>query len=147
MEWQKPSPRVIEAFEALAPPPPVEQRKMFGMPAYFAGGNIFAGVFADTIMLRLPDAERAKLIKAGGAPFVPMGRAMREYVTPPPSYIEDPAKLRPWLKKPQAFAEALPPKRTKAKKPKTTGAAKPAAVTRSMARSQSSTRRVRFAQV
>jgi len=52
------------------------------MPACFVNGYMFAGVFGHTIMLRLPEAEREKLLRNGGEPFAPMGRTMREYVCP-----------------------------------------------------------------
>ena len=116
MEFEKPSQRVTEAFDAVVPPPPVERRKMFGMPACFVHGNMFAGVYGQNIMLRLPEAEREKLLRVGGAPFAPMGRAMREYVTVPPAYFDDRTRLRRWMKKAQAFAESLPPKEPKARK-------------------------------
>ncbi len=116
MAWEKPSQELIDALEAVTPPPPVERRKMFGMPACFVNGYMFAGVFGRTIMLRLPEAEREKLLRNGGEPFAPMGRTMREYVCPPPSLVADRAKLRPWIKKAQAYAESLPPKQAKPRK-------------------------------
>ena len=116
MKFEKLSPRAVEAFDAVVPPPPVERRKMFGMPACFVQGNMFAGVYGQNIMLRLPEAEREKLLRAGGAPFAPMGRAMREYVTVPPAYFDDAARLRRWMKKAQAFVESLPPKAPKARR-------------------------------
>lgn len=115
MEFEKPSQAVIDAFDAVVPPPPVERRKMFGMPACFVNGNMFAGVYGRQIMLRLPESDREKLLRRGGEPFPPMGRAMREYVAAPTAYVGQPAKLRPWIKKAQAFAESLPPKATKTK--------------------------------
>ena len=45
MEFEKPSQAAIDAFDAIVPPP-VERRKMFGMPACFVNGNMFAGVYA-----------------------------------------------------------------------------------------------------
>ena len=115
MKMEKPSPAITAAFEAVQPSG-AEPRKMFGMPACFMNGNMFAGVYGRTIMLRLPEPERERLIKAGGAPFAPMGRVMREYVSVPPAFIADRAKLRPWIKKAQAFAASLPAKQPKARK-------------------------------
>ncbi|TAK64602.1 MAG: TfoX family protein [Dehalococcoidia bacterium] len=127
MEFEKPSQAVIDAFDAVAPPPPVERRKMFGMPACFVNGNMFAGVYGRQIMLRLSESDREKLLRNGGEPFAPMGRAMREYVTVPTEYVGQPAKLRPWMKRAQAFGETLPPKQPKATKRKAVVAAGPAA--------------------
>lgn len=113
MPFEKPSPELIEAFNALQLPPPVERRKMFGMPAWFVGGNMFAFVFGQNIVVRLPEVEREKLLRKGGAPFGPMGRPMREYIAMPPGYHDDRARLRRWIKKAQAFAESLPRKPAK----------------------------------
>ena len=125
MEFEKPSQAVIDAFDTVVPPPPVERRKMFGMPACFVNGNMFAGVYGRHVMLRLSEADREKLLRNGGEPFAPMGRAMREYVTAPAAYVGQPAKLRPWMKKAQAFAESLPPKQPKPRKKPASTAARP----------------------
>jgi len=34
---------------------------MFGYPAYFINGNMFVGVFADKLFLRLSDSDIAKI--------------------------------------------------------------------------------------
>jgi TfoX/Sxy family transcriptional regulator of competence genes len=115
VEFEKPSQDVIDAFDAVVPPPPVERRKMFGMPACFVNGNMFAGVYGRNVMLRLSESDREKLLRNGGEPFAPMGRAMREYVTAPAAYVDQPAKLRQWMKRAQTFAESLPPKQRKAR--------------------------------
>lgn len=125
MEFEKPSQAVIDAFDAVQPPPPVERRKMFGMPAWFVNGNMFAFVFGQAIVVRLPETERAKLVRAGGAPFGPMGRPMHEYISVPPAYHRERARLRTWIKKAQAFAESIPPRAPKAAK-KPASAARPA---------------------
>ncbi len=119
---KKPSQQTADAFEG-ALPPAAERRKMFGMPAAFVNGNMMAGVFEDSIMVRLPEKDRAKLVATGGAPFAPMGRTMKEYLTVPAAFHTDAAKLRPWLRKAQAYAESLPPKAPKLRKrPATTKA-------------------------
>ncbi len=38
---------------------------MFGCPAYFANGNMFAGVHQSSLMLRLPEDERAEVVRLG----------------------------------------------------------------------------------
>ena len=112
---KKPSQQTTDAFE-IALPPTAERRKMFGMPAAFVNGNMMAGVFEDSIMVRLPEKDRAKLVTAGGAPFAPMDRPMKEYVTVPAAFHTDAAKLRLWLRKALAYADSLPPKAPKARK-------------------------------
>ena len=119
MNWQKAPEAVMQAFDAALPPDPaVQRRKMFGYPAGFVNGNMFAGVFQDQIVVRLPEAKRADLTKAGGQPFAPMGRAMREYVVVPPSFHENRAALGRWLTEAFRFGLALPVKEPKPRKAK-----------------------------
>ncbi len=97
--------RFTRAASAL---PGAELRKMFGYPAAFLAGNMFAGVFGDGVMLRLSEAERAK---SGWPPFEPMpARPMREYVSAPAAVAASEAKLAQWLARAHAFAKTLPPK-------------------------------------
>ena len=96
---------------------PVDYRPMFGCPAYFTGGNLFAGVWQDTVMLRLPEDERAAVAASGGRPFEPMpGRTMKEYVALPPAMVADPAEAAGWVRKAAAYAASLPPKVKKPRK-------------------------------
>jgi hypothetical protein len=42
--WKKSPPALVERFEAIVPAlSGAERRKMFGYPAAFVGGNMFAG--------------------------------------------------------------------------------------------------------
>ena len=92
---------------------------MFGYPSAYVNGNMFAGLFKDSMILRLPDDLREVLILAGGEPFAPMpGRVMREYVTVPESILSNRAKLKAWVGKSQEYAEALPPKEKTKRAPK-----------------------------
>jgi TfoX/Sxy family transcriptional regulator of competence genes len=80
--WPKASPQSSMRLDELASGLKAEKRKMFGYPVYFVNGNMFAGVFADSIFLRLPAGEREGLMAAKKAtPFEPVeGRVMKEYV-------------------------------------------------------------------
>ena len=104
--------RFAKATEGLAG---VEQRKMFGYPAAFVGGNMMACVFQDRIMLRLsPDDCAAALALPGAKRFEPMpGRPMKEYVELPSS--TKPADFATWVSRALGYVKTLPPK---AKKPK-----------------------------
>ena len=54
MDWEKASPELSALLgEALAQIDH-EKRSMFGMPAYFIDGNLFAGVHGRNLMVRLP---------------------------------------------------------------------------------------------
>ncbi len=114
-----PAPEALKATfaKAIDGLPGIEPRKMFGYPCAFVNGQMFMGVFADRLMLRLSDADRAKFLKLPGAkPFEPMpGRVMKEYVEVPRA-VTGSAELRKWLKKSLAYAQSLPPKAKKSKK-------------------------------
>ena len=118
---EKSPPELVAKFDALAPGPPVQKRQMFGYPACFMNGNLFMSLFADRLVLRLPDKDREALLKLKGAEqFEPMpGRPMKEYVMVPPSMVSSPKKLEPWIAKSLAYGASLKPKAKKAKaKPK-----------------------------
>src|SRR5439155_3377037 len=58
MAWKKSPPELIAAFEKAKPSgPSVTARPMFGYPALFLNGNMFAGTYQDKIIVRL-GAER-----------------------------------------------------------------------------------------
>jgi len=117
VDWEKSSPRLIAAFDALVPPPPVERRKMFGYPCAFANGQLFMGLWQEELMLRLPEAERSALQRLGAKPFEPMpGRPMREYVSVPAGLIYDAVRCKPWVDKSLSYVRSLPPKTTNRKK-------------------------------
>jgi TfoX/Sxy family transcriptional regulator of competence genes len=131
--WQRSSPELVARFQAALPDDPrVERRSMFGYPAAFVGGNLFAGLHEERCLLRLGDAQRAALLAEPGAhPFEPMpGRAMREYVVVPPRLVAERGALVQWLAEAFRHARTLPPKakRPAIRAPKTT--AKTAAAAR-----------------
>jgi TfoX/Sxy family transcriptional regulator of competence genes len=105
----------IDAFDA-ALGDTVERRKMFGYPAAFVNGNMAAGLHRDDLVLKLDEKDRDALMKAGGKPFVVMGRTMGAFVVAPPDFRKKPAELKKWLNRSIAFASTLPPKTTKKKK-------------------------------
>ena len=85
MPWTKTPPELAAAFDKAAPKDPrVVRKPMFGYPALFLDGNMFAGTFQDKIVARLSAEDRARAMKAGATPFEPMaGRPMKEYVVVP----------------------------------------------------------------
>ena len=86
---------------------------MFGLPCAFCGGNLFVGVHEDHVMVRLPEALRDKVLASGGAPFMPMGRKMGEYVVLPAADTADPDRLAAWIAVALDHAATLPPKAAK----------------------------------
>ena len=106
----------MELFvEALAETPG-ERRQMVGYPCAFLNGQLFCGLFASSMFIRLGETDRAELLATEGARvFDPMGgRPMREYVVVPAALLDDAEALRKWLSRAAAYASALPPKRKRA---------------------------------
>jgi len=111
-KWTKAPPELVARFSALIEGVRGTQtRKMFGYPAAFVQGHLFAGVFQEDMFLRLSADDHAQFMKIPGArPFEPMsGRAMRGYVVVPPPVLAS-ARVREWLEKAFAHAKSLPPK-------------------------------------
>jgi hypothetical protein len=116
MPWPRPVPELVALLDEAVKPFPAERKTMFGCPAYFVNGNMFAGVFAASLFVRLPADLRAKATTdwGEGATFEPVaGRPMREYVVLPPAVTGDGATLAGWLATAHQFAAATPPKAAK----------------------------------
>jgi TfoX/Sxy family transcriptional regulator of competence genes len=85
---------------------------MFGNVAAFVNGNMFTGLFGRELFVRLSEDDRAELIGEGGAEFQPMpGRAMKEYVSLPRTWRDDPKGARAWIERSLEWAAGLPPKK------------------------------------
>ncbi|HEX4802094.1 MAG TPA: TfoX/Sxy family protein [Myxococcaceae bacterium] len=128
--WRKSSEALVQRFSQLVPPDPrVERRQMFGYPAAFAGGNLFMSLFEESMIFRLAEPQRAKLLSVPGSRlFEPMpGRPMREYVVLPDAMVGDAEAVRRWAARALEYALSLPPKKGKAApSPKKPGAPRPA---------------------
>ena len=77
---------MIERLDAqLLRAPDVHCGKMFGHPAYYVKGRLFACVYGDIVGLKLPEQMAADLVSRGEAdPFQPYGkRRMREWIQLP----------------------------------------------------------------
>ena len=115
--WKKTSPELVAAFDKAVPKSPsVTRRPMFGYASAFVNGNMFAGTFQDSIVVRLPETDRAALLKVkGAAPFEPIGHPMKEYVVVPASIVAKPKELGAWIERGHRYGLTLPAK-TVAKK-------------------------------
>ncbi len=113
MAWKKVPEAHAEAFKKAIPHGPgVELKKMFGCPAAFVNGNMFAGCHELNVNVRLgSDARERALAKPGFSTFTVRGRTMREYVTLPPDKATDVAYLRRLLLKGYEYAASLPAKK------------------------------------
>jgi TfoX/Sxy family transcriptional regulator of competence genes len=106
-------------FEELTPSrSEVTSKKMFGQPAAFASGNLFMGVYGESVFVRLSESDRSEArSRTGFAPFEPMpGRVMVAYWVLPASVLRDRAEARRWVAKSLAYALTLPPKTRTGKK-------------------------------
>lgn len=90
---------------------------MFGYPAAFvAAGHMVTGLHGPNWVVRLADADQDELRDAGGADFEPMpGRPMRGFVSLPSDIVEDDEAAGEWVRRAQAYASTLPPKKPKQK--------------------------------
>jgi TfoX/Sxy family transcriptional regulator of competence genes len=90
-----------------------ERRMLFGTPCWFVGGNMFAGIFADDVFLRLGEADLAEIKRLGAKPFEPVkGRVMKEYATLPQALLGE-KLLAMWLERSYSYASHLPVKAEK----------------------------------
>jgi TfoX/Sxy family transcriptional regulator of competence genes len=123
MAWIKVPAENRPIFHAALPGDPrVTTLNMFGGVAALVNGNIFAGLFARSIIAKLSDADQKEAMAIdGSAPFDPMGtgRVMGNTVLMGESVMDEPAELRGWLQRAFDHGKTLPPKAKKSasKKP------------------------------
>ena len=128
MKWRKSSQGLIDLFESVMPGPPAVQRKMFGYPAGFVNGNMFMGLFQESMILRLPAGPREEFLRVHNTKlFEPMaGRPMREYVEVPQLVMRDKKELTAWVARAYEYGASLKPKSPAAKQKKSLSKSKKA---------------------
>ena len=122
-KWRKSPADLIELFASVLPEgPAIEKRKMFGYPCAFVNGNMFTGLHQESLIVRLGENDRKRLIdEAGAKQFEPMpGRPMREYVALPEALLDDRTRLTELIAEAKEFAASLPPKVRKPRKKRRT---------------------------
>ena len=115
MAWVKVPLENHPLFRAALPVDPrVQTMNMFGGIAATVNGNMFAGLFARSVVLQLTsDADRAEALALDGAgPFDPMGngRVMSDKIMLPESVMDEPAELRAWIARAFEACAKLPRK-------------------------------------
>jgi hypothetical protein len=61
--------------------PIVNPGKMYGYPAYYVGGKLFASLYDEGVCAKIPESQVKELLLEDGIfPFEPMGRKMREWI-------------------------------------------------------------------
>jgi hypothetical protein len=70
---------ILDSF--LLDIPIVNPGKMYGHPAYYVGGKLFASLYMDGVCVKIPESRVKELLsKKGIYHFEPMGRKMREWI-------------------------------------------------------------------
>lgn len=113
MKLAKPSPGLIVEFKAVvAALPQGQPRKMFGYDAVFVNGNMAAGLWQNTCVVKISQTDQAGLIERGlGVAFMPMkGRSMSGWLELSEELAHDPEELLHWVRRAVDFVAALPPK-------------------------------------
>ena len=115
MKIPKPSEEDKEYFRSIVPDDPrVEVKPMFGNVAAFVNGNMFMGLFGPAIGVRLDESSRAELDAVDGAgPFGPEDRPMKEYVSMPVAWRDEPDATDEWVSRALDHTAAMPPKKKK----------------------------------
>jgi hypothetical protein len=110
----KASPELVARFEDLVEVVPEADRKLvFGSPTCLVGGNMFFGVHAAGLFVKLPPDAAAELLAVGGVQFEPMpGRAMGGFFVLPDELPDQEC----WVRRSYEYAITLPVKKP-AKKP------------------------------
>ena len=91
---------VLDTF--LLEMPFVKPGKMYGHPAYYVGGKLFASLFMEGVCVKVPESLKKELLdKEEIVPFEPMGRKMREWI------LINRKKSEDYLKDKEIFEKSL----------------------------------------
>lgn len=119
MQVPRPSEATKELFRSVVPEAPgVEVKPMFGNLGAFVNGNMFAGLFGDSVGIKvIDDGMRAELAEIDGTgPYGPAKRPMGGYVSLPAAWSHDPELLASWIGRALGPIAELPPKAPKTRR-------------------------------
>jgi TfoX/Sxy family transcriptional regulator of competence genes len=121
MKLEKPSPSLITEFKWVVSQlagAGAEPRKMFGYDAAFVNGNMAVGLWANTCVVKVSEADQAELKERGLAkPFAPMkDRVMGGWLELSEELAHDPEELLEWSRRAVLHTATLPPKLKRATK-------------------------------
>jgi TfoX/Sxy family transcriptional regulator of competence genes len=89
----------------------VVEKKMFGGLAFLLNGNMFVGVWKDSLIARLGAAAAEEaLLEPHVQEFDVTGKPMRNWVLVTPEGIADDERLDDWVRRALAFVGAMPAK-------------------------------------
>ena len=100
-------------FRTLVPDVPgVEVKPMFGSVGAFVNGNMFAGLFGESLGVKLDESGLDELrALPGSGPFGPAERPMSGWQSLPPDMTD--ADAADWFERARTHIETLPPKARK----------------------------------
>ncbi|HEY4181397.1 MAG TPA: TfoX/Sxy family protein [Kofleriaceae bacterium] len=104
-------------YQRIPRDPRIETKQMFGAAVGMVNGQLFGGLWGNSIMVKLSPADSKEAAKLDGTyPFDPMqtGRQMMSALVLPDDVVDEPDEMRAWLKKAFEYTATLPPKRKKA---------------------------------
>ena len=97
--------------DALAHKKNIEEKKMFGGIGFLLKGNLLAGVWKDSLIVRVgPDAYEEALLEPHVKEFDITGSPMKGWVLVAPEGIEDDDQLSAWIQRAVKFVGKLPGK-------------------------------------
>jgi TfoX/Sxy family transcriptional regulator of competence genes len=89
----------------------IVRKNMFGGVCHLLKGNMFCGVYKDSLILRLgEDRAKSALTLPSVRPFDIMGRPMKGWVMVEGTGFQTDEDLKEWLTKAKEFVSHLPPK-------------------------------------
>jgi TfoX/Sxy family transcriptional regulator of competence genes len=99
--------------QALARRKNVEEKKMFGGVGFLLHGNMLAGVWKDSLIVRLgPDEGDEALREPHVRAFDITGKPMKGWVLVEPAGVEEDDHLKDWIERATKFVRTLPAKET-----------------------------------
>ncbi len=116
LEWKKPPEELVSFLADKMKTVKCDYRKMFGYPAYFINGNMFAGIHGEKLFIKLSDSDIQKIMKehAEVTQFEVMkGRPMKGYIVLPKQFYSKQSLFNEWLDKSVNYVSSLPPKQKK----------------------------------
>jgi hypothetical protein len=116
-KFKKSPPELVALIREIMKSADCDQKIMFGYPVYFVRGNMFTGLFADSMFFRVPAAQREELMARyrGLTVFEPLkGRVMKDYLALPLALKEDRKLLEELASMAYEHACTLPQKKKKA---------------------------------
>jgi hypothetical protein len=97
--------------DALARRKNVEEKTLFGCACFLVNGNVLAGVWKESLIVRLgPDEGEAALLEPHVRAFDITGKPMRNWVAVEPEGVEDDEQLAGWIERAMKFVGKLPGK-------------------------------------